>query len=125
MRAFGGKELTVILNTGKINPQMLGEIPDNIYAYSFVPQIEVLSNVDLFFTHCGMNSINEAMTLGVPMVAMPFVNDQISNANRVVELGIGKKVRRFQVVEKSYMLHAKVSYPMKKSKNGATNYKRN
>jgi MGT family glycosyltransferase len=95
IRAFGGKELTVILNTGKINPQTLGKIPDNIYAYSFVPQIEVLSKADLFLTHCGMNSINEAMTLGVPMVAMPFINDQISNANRVVELGIGKKVRSF------------------------------
>ncbi|MDF2671961.1 MAG: glycosyltransferase [Clostridiales bacterium] len=95
IRAFGGKELTVILNTGKVNPQALGKIPDNIYAYSFVPQIEVLRKADLFLTHCGMNSINEAMTLGVPMVAMPFINDQISNANRVVELGIGKKVRSF------------------------------
>jgi MGT family glycosyltransferase len=95
IRAFGGKELTVILNTGKINPQTMGKIPDNIYAYSFVPQIEVLSKADLFLTHCGMNSINEAMTSGVPMVAMPFINDQISNANRVVELGIGKKVRSF------------------------------
>lgn len=95
IRAFGDKELSVILNTGKINPQKLGEIPDNIYAYSFVPQIEVLSKVDLFITHCGMNSINEAMTMGVPMVAMPFINDQISNANRLVELGIGKKVRSF------------------------------
>lgn len=95
IRAFGGKELTVILNTGKINPQTLGKIPDNIYAYSFVPQVEVLTKADLFLTHCGMNSINEAMTMGVPMVAMPFMNDQISNAKRVVELGIGKKVRSF------------------------------
>lgn len=95
IRAFGGKEFTVILNTGKVNPQELGKIPDNIYAYSFVPQIEVLSKADLFLTHCGMNSVNEAMTFGVPMVAMPFINDQISNAKRVVELGIGKKVRSF------------------------------
>ena len=95
IRAFGGKKLTVILNTGRVNPQALGKIPDNIYAYSFVPQIEVLSKADVFLTHCGMNSINEAMTLGVPMVAMPFINDQISNGKRVVELGIGKKVRSF------------------------------
>lgn len=95
IRAFGNKEFTVILNTGKVNLQRLGKIPDNIYAYSFVNQIEVLSKVDLFLTHCGMNSVNEAMMMGVPMVAMPFINDQISNANRVVELGIGKKVRSF------------------------------
>lgn len=95
IRAFGGKEMSVILNTGRIRPETLGRIPDNIYAYSFVPQIEVLQHADVFLTHCGMNSVNEAMSYGVPMVVMPFINDQISNAKRIVELGIGKRVRSF------------------------------
>ena len=95
IRAFGGKDMSVILNTGRVPPQTLGKIPDNIYAYSFVPQIELLQHADVFLTHCGMNSINEAMMYGVPMVAMPFINDQISNAKRVVALGIGKRVRSF------------------------------
>lgn len=85
----------MILNTGKVDIQTLGKIPDNIYAYSFVPQIEVLQHADVFLTHCGMNNVNEAMALGVPMVAMPFINDQLSNAKRIVELGIGKRVRSF------------------------------
>ncbi|MEM1486014.1 nucleotide disphospho-sugar-binding domain-containing protein [Oscillospiraceae bacterium PP1C4] len=95
IRAFQNSEFTVILNTGKINPNSLGKIPQNIHAYSFVPQLEVLSKVDIFLTHCGMNSVNEAMSLGVPMIVMPFINDQISNAKRVVELGIGKRIRSF------------------------------
>ena len=95
IRAFGNKAFSVILNTGKIPPETLGKIPENIRAYSFVPQIEVLGHADVFLTHCGMNSINEALSLGVPMVAMPFLNDQITNARRVVELGLGKKVRSF------------------------------
>lgn len=76
----------MILNTGKVEIQTLGKIPDNIYAYSFVPQIEVLQHADVFLTHCGMNSVNEAMA---------FINDQLSNAKRIVELGIGKRVRSF------------------------------
>lgn len=95
IRAFGNKELSVILNTGKIPVESLGSTPGNIYVYSFVPQIEVLSHADVFLTHCGMNSVNEALTLGVPMVAMPFVNDQITNANQIVRLGLGKRVRSF------------------------------
>jgi MGT family glycosyltransferase len=95
LRAFGGKEMSVILNTGRIHPETLGKIPENIYAYSFVPQVEVLQHADAFLTHCGMNSVNEAMSYGVPMVAMPYINDQISNAQRVLELGIGKRVRSF------------------------------
>jgi len=95
IRAFGRKSISVILNTGRIDPQILGRVPENIYAYSFVPQLEVLKHSDVFLTHCGMNSVNEAMSNGVPMVAMPFINDQISNAKRIVELGIGKRVRSF------------------------------
>lgn len=95
IRAFGNKEFSVILNTGKILPESLGKIPSNIYAYSFVPQIEVLQHTDVFLTHCGMNSINEALCLGVPMVAMPFLNDQLTNAARLVELGLAKRVRSF------------------------------
>ena len=93
--AFGRKDLSVILNTGRIAPESLGKIPDNIYAYSFVPQTEVLENADVFLTHCGMNSISESILAGVPMVAMPFVNDQTENARRITELGIGKRVRSF------------------------------
>ncbi len=95
MKAFGGKDLSVILNTGKIDPKTLGPIPANIFAYSFVPQLEVLQKADLFITHCGMNSVNEAMSLGVPMLAMPIINDQIANAKRIAELGIGMRMRAF------------------------------
>ena len=95
IRAFGNKNLSVILNTGRIDPATLGKIPSNIYAYSFVPQIEVLAHADVFLTHCGMNSVNEALCAGVPMVTMPFLNDQLENGKQVVNLGLGKKVRSF------------------------------
>lgn len=95
MRAFGGKKISVILNTGRIDPASLGKMPANIYAYSFVPQIEVLEHADVFLTHCGMNSTNEALSAGVPMVAMPFMNDQLENAKQIVNLGLGIRVRSF------------------------------
>ncbi|MBQ5330696.1 MAG: hypothetical protein J6F31_05550 [Oscillospiraceae bacterium] len=93
--AFGNKPFSVILNTGKVDPSTLGSIPSNIFAYPFVPQVEVLSHADVFLTHCGMNSINEALYAGVPMVTMPFLNDQITNARRVCEMGLGKSVPSF------------------------------
>ena len=49
----------------------------------------------VFLTHCGMNSVNEAISAGVPMVAMPFLNDQIENANQIDRLQIGKKIHSF------------------------------
>lgn len=103
IKAFGDKDVSVILNTGKVDPASLGSIPDNIYAFSFVPQIEVLSHADVFLTHCGMNSINEALCFGVPMVAIPFMNDQITNAEQLVKLGAARRIHSlFQSTSEIY-----------------------
>lgn len=99
IKAFGNKELSVILNTGRVKPETLGNIPSNIWTYSFVPQLEVLQHTDLFITHGGMNSVNEAMYYGVPMLVMPFINDQPLNAAQVVKLKLGKKSRAFFISE--------------------------
>ncbi|MDD4074727.1 MAG: glycosyltransferase [Eubacteriales bacterium] len=101
IRAFAHTRFSVILNTGKVEPASLGKLPDNIRAYAFVPQIEVLQNADVFLTHCGMNSVNEAISMGVPMIAMPFINDQISNARRITEMGLGVRVRSFPTSAKA------------------------
>jgi MGT family glycosyltransferase len=95
IRAFGGKDVSVILNTGRVPPESLGKLPPNIYAYSFVPQLEVLSRADLFITHGGMNSVTEAIYFGVPMLVMPVINDQPINAAQVERLGIGERTRAF------------------------------
>lgn len=100
LRVFGNKNISVILNTGKVDPKSLGKVPHNIYAYSFVPQVEVLQHADVFLTHCGMNSVNEAICAGVPMVAMPFVNDQIENARQIERLKIGKRISAFPTRKK-------------------------
>lgn len=100
LRIFGNKNVSVILNTGKVKPESLGKIPPNIYAYSFVPQVEVLQHADVFLTHCGMNSVNEAICAGVPMIAMPFVNDQIENARQIERLKIGKRICAFPTRQK-------------------------
>ncbi|MCL2806872.1 MAG: hypothetical protein FWD27_01700 [Coriobacteriia bacterium] len=90
--AFGNKDLSVVINTAKVPPAALGELPDNIYAYSYVPQLEVLQHVDVFVTHCGANSTNEALYFGVPMVGMPYLFDQEFNANQVKRLGLGTRI---------------------------------
>ena len=95
VKGLGGKGMTVILNTGRVGPAALGRLPDNVRAYSFVPQTQVLAHADVFVTHCGMNSVNEAIACGVPMVAMPVMNDQPGNAARLVELGAAIRVRSF------------------------------
>ncbi|HEY6800325.1 MAG TPA: macrolide family glycosyltransferase [Agromyces sp.] len=80
---------TVVLATGQTDPAALGPLPANVLARRFVPQLEVLAHAALFVTHGGMNSVNEAMDAGVPMLVIPQGAEQPMVARRVVELGAG------------------------------------
>ncbi|KAJ0024313.1 hypothetical protein Pint_07919 [Pistacia integerrima] len=55
---------------------------------SWCPQLEVLTHESIccFVTHCGLNSVLEALSLGIPMVAMPQWTDQPTNAKFVKDV---------------------------------------
>lgn len=74
----------------KVDPASLGPIPDNIEIHRSVPQLDVLERADLFLTHAGMGSVMEALYFGVPMIAAPQMGEQRANADRIVELGLGR-----------------------------------
>ncbi|KAF5798063.1 putative UDP-glucuronosyl/UDP-glucosyltransferase, UDP-glycosyltransferase family [Helianthus annuus] len=60
------------------------------------PQLQVLAHesIGCFVTHCGLNSVLEAIGLGVPMVAMPQWSDQTTNAKYVEDVwGVGVRAR--------------------------------
>lgn len=66
----------------------------NVYVYEKVPQLDLLSIADVFLTHGGLNSIKEAIRFKTPLIIYPTetIWDQIGNASKVVNLGIGLKV---------------------------------
>ncbi|KOV52786.1 oleandomycin glycosyltransferase [Streptomyces sp. AS58] len=84
---------TVVLSTGQTDPDALGPLPANVLARRFVPQPEVLARAAMFVTHGGMNSVNEALYAGVPVLVIPQGADQPAVARRVVELGAGLSLR--------------------------------
>ncbi|MFB7915392.1 macrolide family glycosyltransferase [Streptomyces sp. NPDC056061] len=83
----------VVLQIGKrTDPQELGEIPRNVEVHSWVPQRAILAQADAFITHAGMGSSNEGLLAGVPMIAVPQGTDQFMNADRLVELGVARRI---------------------------------
>lgn len=60
----------------------------------WLPQQDVLrhKNIKLFITQGGLQSLEEAISCRVPLLAIPFFADQVNNADRVVSLGIGQQL---------------------------------
>ncbi|UPK73444.1 glycosyl transferase [Nocardioidaceae bacterium SCSIO 66511] len=94
LAAFGGLPgWHVVLQIGKYtDPGTLGEIPSNVEVHSWVPQRAILDQADAFVTHAGMGGCSEGLLAGVPMIAVPQAADQFMNADRLVELGIARRI---------------------------------
>ena len=92
LSAFADTDYQVILSVGHLVPlDAFGEQPDHISIFPQVDQIAVLQQADVFLTHCGMNSVNESLYFGVPLIMLPQTPEQGGVAERVKQLGAGIK----------------------------------
>ena len=94
IEALANTKYQVIMSVGNlINIEDLGAVPDNITISRFVDQIAVLSQADVFLTHCGMNSVNESLYYKVPLVMFPQTSEQDGVTTRVEQLGAGVRLK--------------------------------
>ncbi|CAL2279470.1 unnamed protein product [Prunus armeniaca] len=72
----------------KVPKGFVEETSEKGLVVSWCSQIEVLAHeaVGCFVTHCGWNSTLEALSLGVPMLAMPQWTDQRTNAKFIMDV---------------------------------------
>ena len=93
IKVFTGSDFEVIISTGGgIDASIFKNIPPNINIHNYVPQLEVLKRANLFITHGGMNSVNEALYYGVPLFLIPMGVDQPMVARQVQKLGAGRMI---------------------------------
>lgn len=59
----------IVMSTGgNVSVADLGSLPSNFIVRSYVPQLDLLRRCAAFVTHAGMNSVQEALYHGVPLV---------------------------------------------------------
>ncbi|KAL3523628.1 hypothetical protein ACH5RR_016462 [Cinchona calisaya] len=71
--------------------ERVGEKGKGMVVKGWAPQAKILvhENVGGFVSHCGWSSSIEAMKFGVPIMAVPMINDQPINARVLENIGIG------------------------------------
>lgn len=72
------------------DPTLLGELPANVRVEKFVPQAEVLRQVDLIVHHGGAGTMLSALAEGLPQLILPQGADHPFNAAAIERAGAGR-----------------------------------
>ena len=67
----------------------------NMTGAPMLPQTSIIPQVDLVITHGGNNTTTETLHFGKPMIVLPLFWDQHDNAQRIAELGFGRRLPTF------------------------------
>jgi UDP:flavonoid glycosyltransferase YjiC (YdhE family) len=79
----------VVVAAGRVRPDQLGDLPDNITLQPWVPQANLLPHVDVVVHHGGSGTTLGALTVGAPQLILPQGADQFANADAVKAAGAG------------------------------------
>jgi UDP:flavonoid glycosyltransferase YjiC (YdhE family) len=88
--ALGSFDIDVVATIGaRIDPEVLGTVPENIRVERYVPQQFVLDRAAVAMSHAGAGSLLGAARHGVPQLLYPIVADQWQNADAAAVAGVG------------------------------------
>jgi UDP:flavonoid glycosyltransferase YjiC (YdhE family) len=89
LAGLADEDVTVIAATGKPADALASAIPSNAKVTSFIPFRRILPKVDVFVTNGGFGGVNQALSMGVPMVVAGDSEDKALVAPRVAWTGAG------------------------------------
>ena len=78
-----------VIATGATDPKDLGSVPSTWVLGEHLPQVAALEACDVVVCHGGNNSVTEALTAGLPILATPFSTDQFAGAEDLRRAGLG------------------------------------
>lgn len=88
--AFAGQPLTLVVAT---DPGLFDKWPDNFIVQGFVPQSQLIAEMDAVICHGGFNTVNDTFLNGLPMLITPIAYDQFHTASLIEKAGCGVKIR--------------------------------
>jgi zeaxanthin glucosyltransferase len=83
----------VLTHCGRLTPEQAANLPGAPMVRDFLPQEAVLREAHLVVTHAGFNTVMEALTEGLPMVALPLAFDQPAVGARIARAKVGEVVK--------------------------------
>lgn len=82
-------DVQIVLSTGPLDTSFVKHLAGDVLAVAYAPQMDLLGKVRAFVTHGGLNSVNESLFHGVPLIVIPRAVDQRLQAHLVRTGGTG------------------------------------
>ncbi|MDB5669303.1 MAG: glycosyltransferase, family [Alphaproteobacteria bacterium] len=79
----------VIAHGGRLSDGEVGDLPGDTIVRDFVPQRAVLARSSVAISHCGLNTVVDALACGVPILGLPLAFEQPATAARLAYCGAG------------------------------------
>ena len=76
---------------------------ENVKIYHMLEQKSVLKHANIAIIHGGFGSVKECTSQNVPMLVIPFYNDQFGNARKVREMGLGESLHYRQATAENLL----------------------
>ena len=80
----------VIAHGGRLSAAEGGRLPGKPLVFDFVPQRALLNRCAVAISHCGFNTVLDALSFGVPILALPLAFEQPATAARLAHAGAGR-----------------------------------
>jgi len=81
-----------VIASGVNEPESLGPVPEGWIVRRHLPQVAALGTCDIVICHGGNNTVTEALTAGLPVLAAPFSTDQFAGAEDLRRAGLGHAI---------------------------------
>ncbi|WP_447007961.1 glycosyltransferase [Saccharothrix isguenensis] len=82
----------VVVATGRVRPEELGDLPHNVTARPWVPQADLLPHAAVVVHHGGSGTTLGALAVGAPQLVLPQGADQFANADAITAAGAGLRL---------------------------------
>jgi zeaxanthin glucosyltransferase len=79
----------VIAHAGALDEKESRSLPGETLAVPWAPQPAILKGAALCITHCGLNTVLDALSQGIPCIGLPRAHEQPAIANRLEWSGAG------------------------------------
>lgn len=91
IEALKEQNVQIIISINELihDQEFMTQLPDNVIASFYTPQLLLLEHMNIVITHGGANSVMETLAHGLPIVQLPICNDQFLQSKFIQKNNVG------------------------------------